>query len=142
MAINPIPVTFHVRADHRPEFDAARRRRARPYRAVLQVVTAFCALGLGVGYFASDIVRPKQGTVAAAPAAAPSSTPEFRAPINAQRQPSVVTARASQPMPEIEADHTPVGSITRASGRGAPAGPFAPLVRAPDYQGFAVTAGR
>ncbi len=32
MAINPIPVTFHLSADARPDLIEAQRRRARPYR--------------------------------------------------------------------------------------------------------------
>lgn len=141
MAINPIPVTFHLHAEDRPVFDAARRRRARPYRAVIQGVLAFCALGLGVGFFASGTVRPLQGTIAAAPAAPPAAASVAIQPALLQRQPSAVIARAPQPVHDIEVDRTPVGSITRDTGR-APRGAFAPLVRSPDYQGFAVTAGR
>ncbi|MFN3891751.1 MAG: hypothetical protein ACK4MV_15250 [Beijerinckiaceae bacterium] len=140
MPSKAIPVTFHVRAEPRPEFIEARRRRARPYRIVLQAVAITAALGLGVAFVAGAILRAPGATLEAgsAPssqaAVAPPSFPIWR-PRSQAAAPA--PARDSAPAGVLSGvDWTPVGSIRK----GNPAA-FPPVERAPDYAGIRVVAG-
>jgi hypothetical protein len=161
MAINPIPVTFHVSVDPRPELIEARRRRVRPYKTIAQTVAAFVVMGVGLGYISSRMVHiPKTTTVAtpvrAPVAAAPPSFHVWSPP--AAVAPARQQTAAAEPAPY---DPTPVGTIpdNMTANRPAPSaetGPalssaiapaagavrvFAPMERAPDYSGFKVIAG-
>ncbi len=161
MAINPIPVTFHVSADPRPELIEARQRRVRPYKTIAQTVAAFVVMGVGIGYISSRMVQvPKTATVAA-PVRAPfaAAPPSFQvatppAAIAPMRERSAGAAPklydptpvASIPdsristRPMLSADREPAPPVA-VSPLAGPARPFAPMERAPDYSGFKVIAG-
>ncbi len=159
MAMKPIPVTFHMRAEPRPELLAARRHRARPYRIIVQGVSIFVVMGVGFGYVMSVMVSPKKMSLAGVtppvvqvspvspapavasappsfsvwqqPALTPASIPAYQPPA-----PTSVTATVEPVKPS---DRTPVATIPAPRSRAPSA--FAPMERAPDYSGFKVTAG-
>lgn len=153
--MNPIPVTFHVRAEPRPDLIAAHRNRVRPYRVIVQGVVMFAVMGVGFGYLMSAMVSPQKSALAVKPpsiSAAPTSVASIAsAPVSvdpavASRSPSLPVWQppaqrpATAPFePAEESDRTPVASIPDARPR--PSRGFAPVERAPDYSGFKVTAG-
>lgn len=145
MAIDPIPVTFDVRAEPRPELIDARRRRTRPYRTIAQAVGVLTVLGGGLGFLVGEFVR-------GAPPAAPDAPDALaHAPIVAADVPSFAVwsppARQTSRQHDSHAfvgdhegaDFAPVGSIRDAASQRSRA--FAPAERAPGYAGFKVTAG-
>ena len=134
MTNDPHPVTFHMRAEYRPEL-VSRRPGSRPHRTILHAALVVGVLGTGFGYLAADRDRLLPRLVAFAPAA--------KAPAAAPRQQAAAIAPPRSTASRVEADRTPVGSIARApQPHAAPRAGFAPLERAPGYSGFAVTAGR
>jgi hypothetical protein len=157
MAIEPIPVTFHVSQEDRAEILEARRRRARPYRIVAQAVGLFSVLGLTFGFLASSVVQPTRTQVASAPAPAPAQpAPSF--PIwRPGSTPAPASVAAAPALPAAGVDRTPVATIVEngveprrpASAEKPPASASAPArtpsfqagERAPNYTGFRVTAG-
>jgi hypothetical protein len=151
MAINPIPVTFHLSADARPDLVEAHRRRARPYRVIVQGVAMFVVMGLGFAYVMGSMVDVHKASVASsAPPAAPSQAAAVAPqPLFPVWQPSAPAQQAALVAPPpyltatdripMGADRTPVATIpdrVQARPRG-----FAPVERAPDYAGFKITAG-
>ena len=149
MAMNPIPVTFHIRAEPRPELIAAQRHRVRPYRVIVQGVVIFAVMGVGFGYLMSAMVSPQKSVVAIKPTpiAAPpvvASTPPPSFPV---WQPPAPTPSTVAYEPAKVSDRTPVATIpdtrpeARSEARPRPSHGFAPMERAPDYSGFKVTAG-
>jgi hypothetical protein len=150
MAMNPIPVTFHIRAEPRPELIAAQRHRVRPYRVIVQGVAIFAVMGVGFGYLMSAMVSPQKSALPVKPpsisAATTSAAPVSAAPVVASTSPSFPVWQQPAPRPATapfepaeESDRTPVASIPEARPR--PSRGFAPMERAPDYSGFKVTAG-
>jgi hypothetical protein len=152
MAINPIPVTFHLSADARPDLIEAQRRRARPYRVIVQGVAMFAVMALGFAYIMVSMVDVHKSRVASStPSSAPTRSaavepqPQFPVWQPSARDPSQQAAVAVPPYvaaPDrspVIADRTPVATIPERQ----PARPrgFAPVERAPDYAGFTVTAG-
>ena len=155
MAMNPIPVTFHVRAEPRPDLIAAHRNRVQPYRVIVQGVAIFAVMGVGFGYLMSAMVSPQKSALAVKPpsisaattsAASVAAAPVSAAPVVASTSPSFPVWQQPAPRPATapfepaeESDRTPVASIPEARPR--PSHGFAPMERAPDYSGFKVTAG-
>jgi hypothetical protein len=160
MAMNPIPVTFHIRAEPRPELIAAQRHRVRPYRVIVQGVAIFAVMGVGFGYLMSAMVSPQKSALPVKPpsisaattsaattsAASVAAAPVSAAPVVASTSPSFPVWQQPAPRPATapfepaeESDRTPVASIPEARPR--PSHGFAPMERAPDYSGFKVTAG-
>ncbi len=136
MAINPIPVTFHLSADPRPELIEAQQRRARPYSVVVQGVAVFTILGFGFGFLASNMVPSPKGDLASAPKRSPASVAAVAPPAFPVWKPEAI-ARQLAAMPAsaaIETDRTPVASI--------PPSGFRPVERAPNYSGIKVIAGQ
>lgn len=153
MAINPIPVTFHLSADARPDLIEAQRRRARPYRVIVQGVAMFAVMALGFAYIMGSMVDVHKASVASsAPTGAPTQSaavapqPLFPVWQPSAREPAQQAAVAAPPpyvaatdRAPVGADRTPVATIPdRAQVRPRS---FAPVERAPDYAGFKVTAG-
>ncbi|MDP2358866.1 MAG: hypothetical protein Q8M31_22805 [Beijerinckiaceae bacterium] len=144
--MNPIPATFHVRAEPRPEYIESQSHRVRPYRATVRVVAIFAALGVGFGYLVSAMVGLQKSPTGV------KSSPIVAAPVVASAQPSFPVWKAPAPLPVTAdlaltadfdparaSDRTPVATIPDARPR--PSHVFAPVERAPDYTGFKVTAG-
>lgn len=142
MAMTPIPVTFHVRAEPRPELLAARRHRVRPYRVIVQGVAIFVVMGSAFGYVIAVMVSPQKNAAVAmkpAPVAAAPNVASAPPPFDVWRPPAprpVATAFE----PAKLSDKTPVATIPDTTPP-RPARGFAPVERAPDYKGFKVTAG-
>ena len=145
MAINPIPVTFHLTAEPRPELIEEQRTRARPYRGVVQGVAIFAVMGVGFGYVMSTTVDVRKPGVAspripAAQTAAVAPQPVFPVWQPPAREPvRQAVVPPSQPDVPPLTDRTPVASI-RDDAPVRPRG-FAPVERAPHYSGFKVVAG-
>lgn len=148
MAINPIPVTFHLTAEPRPDLIEAQRTRARPYRVVVQGVAMFAVMGVGFGYIMSSMVDVHKASVASVtPAAQKAQTlaaappPVFPVWQPPAREPvRQVAVAAPQPEAPQMADRTPVATIPDSTAI-RPRG-FASVERAPQYSGFKVVAGK
>lgn len=148
MTINPIPVTFHIRADRRPALDEPARRRIRPYSTVVQSVGMVAFVGAMFGFIAGSFGPAPESAVVSAPqtrqtAAAVNSPaasfPVARPPQQAQTGTPVRPIQANAGAAAGSGDPTPVASI---AGREPPARGFAPAERAPEYSGFRIVAGR
>ncbi len=133
--MNPIPVTFHVRAEPRPEFVEEESHRVRPYSAIVRIVAVLAVIGVGFGYFMSAMMGPQQSptVMKSAPAPAFATAP----PAFDIWQPPAPRVAVSEPAGEV--DRTPVASIPVA--RTPQTRAFAPMERSPDYSGFKVIAG-
>ncbi len=138
--MNPIPVTFHVRAEPRPEFIEDQIDRVRPYSAIVRVVAVLAVIGVGFGYIMSAMMGPQQFPTVMKSASTP--TVATAPPVFDIWQPPTPRVAVFEPAGEI--DRTPVASLPVASipvPRTPQTRGFAPVERAPDYSGFKVIAG-
>jgi hypothetical protein len=143
MTNQSLPVTFHMRAEPRPELFDEEPRRARPYIAIVQLVGVLTVIGVGFGFFAGQLVPvSKVGGAPPPPTSASAEAPSFPIwrPAPGQSLPTVAASPASGLGETPGVDYTPVASIPVTGAGRSPA--FAPVERAPDYSGFRVTAGQ